>query len=393
VSGDTLVAGAYGDDTAAGGSAGSAYVFVRSGATWSLQQKLEASDGATFEWFGVTAALEGDTLAIGASLDQTPSGGSVYLFTRSGTTWSEQQRLEASDGTTLGQFGLSLALSGDTLAVGAPSASFPGASGRGAAYVFMRSGGTWSLQQDLAASDGGASHAFGRVALSAGELVVGAATGNSPAAGGTGAAYVFELSGNTWSQAQKLLAADGWNDQFGSSVAVSADTALIGAPFDQTIAGDMAGSVYVFVRSGGTWTLQQRLMPSDGSPNAEFGQAVALQGDTAVVGAPGEDTSHGVNVGSAYVFVRSGATWTQQQKLLPPSPQGLEQFGGSVALSGDTAIVGQAKEVGGAAHVFVRAGGTWTLQQTLEPFFAGYFGVAVALSGDTPTTARPTSTR
>ena len=194
----------------------------------------------------------------------------------------------------------------------------------------------------------------------------------------------------TWSEQQKLTASDAaWNDDFGTSVALSGDTAVVGAPFDDD-AGSASGSAYVFVRSGTRWSQQQKLTASDAAPNDDFGLAVALSGDTAVVGAIGDDDA-GRDSGAAYVFVRSGTRWSQQQKLTASDAASNDLFGISVAVSGDTAVVGayaddDAGGDSGAAYVFVRSGTRWSEQQKLTASDAAAgirFGNSVAVSGDT----------
>ena len=251
-------------------------------------ENLAAGDGAPGDQFGFSVALSGDTALVGAFVDDTPAGagaGSVYVFTRSGMAWLLQAKLTAGDGAANDRFGVSVALSGDTALVGAPGDDTPAGANAGSAYVFTRSGTLWSQQQRLNADDGAA------------------------------------------------------NDGFGSSVALSGDTALMGAPFDNTSAGADAGSAYVFTRSGSLWSQQQRLEAGDGAADAEFGSSVALSGDTALVGALFDDTSTGADTGSAYVFVR-GAIWFQQAKLTAGDGAVNDQFGYSVALSGDTALIG-----------------------------------------------------
>jgi uncharacterized repeat protein (TIGR01451 family) len=396
VSGDTAVVGADLDDNPGGTDAGSAYVFVRSGTTWTEQQKLLASDGAAGDSFGNSVSFSGDTAVVGAYLDDTLGGmdaGSAYVFVRSGTTWTEQQKLLASDGAADDYFGRSVSVSGDTAVVGAYQYAYPDPTGAGAAYVFVRAGTTWSEQQKLLASDGAAGDFFGNsVSVSGDTAVVGAPGHDAPGGTDSGSAYVFVRSGTTWTEQQKLLGSDDFTDDaFGWSVSVSGDTAVVGAYLDDTLGGTDAGSAYVFVRSGTTWTEQQKLLAPDGAAGDNFGRSVSVAGDTAVVGAAGDDTPGGANAGSAYVFVRSGTTWTEQQKLLASDGLMDDGFGESVAISGDTAVVGaEADDTGaankGSAYVFVRSGTTWTEQQKLlasDGAGFDFFGHSVSLSGDT----------
>ena len=178
-------------------------------------------------------------------------------------------------------------------------------------------------------------------------------------------------------------------DCFGTSVSISGDTALVGAYQDDD-AGSDTGSAYVFVRSGDTWTQQAKLTASDAAAGDFFGYSVSVSGDTAIIGALRDDDA-GSGSGSAYVFVRSGTTWTQQQKLTASDAAGEDQFGISVSIDGDTALVGaydddDAGAMSGSAYVFVRSGDTWTQQQKLTASDAAagdFFSYSVSVSGDT----------
>jgi hypothetical protein len=337
ISGDTAVVGAYEDDHASGVNAGSAYVFVRSGGTWTQQAKLTASDAAESDLFGYTVAVFGDTALVGASADSHAGGsaaGSAYVFTRTGGVWTQQQKLTASDAAEGDGFGISVAVSGDTAVIGAFYDDHAGGSDAGSAYIFTRTGGVWTQQAKLTASD----------------------------------AATFEL--------------------FGSSVAVSSDTAVIGAQNDDHAGGTDAGSAYVFTRTGGVWTQQQKLTASDAAASDHFGRAVAVSGGTAVVGAFGDDHAGGIGAGSAYVFTRTGDGWTQQAKLTAFDAAAGDTFGFSVAASGDTAAVGAIfdDDAAGCAYLFSRTGGIWTQQQKLtasDAALAHFFGYSVSVSGDT----------
>ena len=356
VSGDTAVIGAYHDDDK-GGDSGSAYVFVRSGAVWTEQQKLTASDGAAGDVFGVSVAVSGDTAVIGAYHDDDKGGdsGSAYVFVRSGGVWTQQKKLTASDGAAFDYFGRSVAVSGDTAVIGAYFDDVQG-SLSGSAYVFVRSGGVWTQQKKLTASDGAAFDYFGSsVAVSGDTAVIGTLLDDDKGSD-SGSAYVFVRSGGVWTEQQKLTASDGAaTDYFGFSVAVSGDTAVIGTPYDDD-KGSNSGSAYVFVRSGGVWTEQQKLTASDGAATDYFGFSVAVSGDTAVIGTPYDDDK-GSNSGSAYVFVRSGGVWTEQQNLTANDGAAGDNFGYSVAVSGDTAVIGAVGDDdqgtnSGSAYVF-----------------------------------------
>ena len=236
----------YRDDDR-GSNSGSAYIFTRNGSTWSQQAKLTADDGATDDWFAGSIALSGDTVVIGVrgDDDRGSNSGSAYIFTRNGSTWSQQAKLTANDGAASDFFGISVALSGDTAVIGA--------------------------------------------------------YGDDDRAGSSGSAYIFTRNGSTWSQQAKVTADDGAaNDFFGYSVTLSGDTAVIGAYQDDDL-GSNSGSAYIFTRNGSTWSQQAKLTADDGAASDYFGKPVALSGDTVVIGVQGDDDL-GLESGSAYIF-------------------------------------------------------------------------------------------
>jgi hypothetical protein len=343
--GDTLVVGAIGDDIGANANQGAAYVFTRSGATWTQQQKLTANDGATLDGFGVRVALSGDTLMVSAYIDdigENADQGSVYVFKRNGGTWTQQQKLTANDGMANDLFGVSLALSNDTLVVGVFGADIGGNSAQGAAYVFTRNGATWTQQQKLTANDGEASDIFGiAVAVSGDTMVVGAHLDDNGANMNQGSAYVFTRSGGAWTQQQKLTANDGAaDDLFGGTVAVGVDTVVVGASGHDIGANANQGAAYVFTRSGGVWTQQQTLTANDGEADDVFGGMIALSGDTLALSARGDDLGATIDQGSVYVFKRSGGVWTQLERFEANDGDADDSFGSMVALSGDTLLAG-----------------------------------------------------
>jgi ribonuclease BN (tRNA processing enzyme) len=409
VSGDTVVVGAVFEGSSTTGvnstpnegasASGAAYVFVRSGTTWTQQAYLKAGQVNNDDWFGFSVAISGDTVVVGAhqedssttGVNSTPderadNAGAAYVFVRSGTNWTQQAYLKASNSEAFDQFGRSVAVSGDTVVVGAhwEDSSTTGVNSRpnesasdaGAAYVFVRGGTTWSQQAYLKASQASVNDYFGRtVAVSGDTVAVGApwedssTTGiNSTANEGatdSGAAFVFTRNGSTWSQQAYLKAGQVTiDDQFGHSVSVSGDTVVVGAPSENSgttgvngrpnVSADNSGAAYVFLRSGTTWSQQAYLKASQISANDNFGFQVAVAGDTVVVGARQEDSSTtGINgtpnedandAGAAYVLVRSGTSWTQQAFLKAGVVHPGDVFGSSVAVDGDTVVVGAHEE-------------------------------------------------
>jgi hypothetical protein len=345
---------------------------------WTQTQELTASDGTVSDEFGFSVAVSGNTAVVGA-IQKTVGGnalqGAAYLFTWSGGRWTQQQELTASDGAAGDFFGFSVAISGSTVVVGAPYKTVGGSSRRGAAYVFVQSGATWSQQQELTESDGGEYDYFGlSVSVSGNTTFVGAKGKTVGANVGQGSAYVFTRSGSTWTLQQELTGNDGAaNDTFGISVTVSGGTALVGA-CSKTIGADAArGATYVFTQSGGTWSQQQELTAPDGVANDCFGYSVALSASTAIIGALGKTVGGNTNQGAAYVFSLVGGTWVLHQELTASDGGNDYLFGQSVSLSGSALVVGAGNStVGGSsyegsAYVFTQSGGTWTQLEELTP--------------------------
>jgi predicted NBD/HSP70 family sugar kinase len=368
--GNTCAVGACTDDNTGGTDAGSVYVFTRSGAAWTQQARLQAADAAASDRFGYSVALssDGNTCAIGAMADSNSGGsfaGSVYVFTRSGSTWVQQARLQAGDAAADDQFGFCVALSsdGNTCVVGANRDDNTGGTNTGSAYIFTRSGSTWTQQARLQAGDVVESDNFGYAAALSSDgntCAVGAPYFGSASAG---AVYIYTRSGTTWTQQAQLHSSDAGNFDFlGTSVALSSDGNLCvtGAEGDNNTGGTDAGSVYVFTRSGATWTQQARLQAADAEASDRFGYSVALSsdGNTCAIGAMADSNSGGNFAGSAYVFTRSGSTWVQQTRLQAADAAANDQFGFCVALSstGRTISVGapyKTSSVGGSAYVYL----------------------------------------
>ena len=339
VSGDTVLVAAVLDDDA-GSASGSAYVFTRSGTSWTQEAKLTPSDGAGGDWFGTSVALSGDTAVIGAHTDDGTAidTGAAYVFTRSGTTWTQQAKLTPAGASTSDLFGYSVAVSGDTAVISA-LLDDDAVTDAGAVYVFTRSGTTWTQQATLTASDAATGDQFGYSVALSGDTAAVSSRLDDDAGVDSGSVYVFTGSGSAWTQQAKLAAADGApGDWFGYSLAVSGDSLLTGAVSDGD-AGPESGSAYVFGRSGTSWTEQAKLTASDAATSDLFGYSVALSDQIAVVGARSDDDA-GTDSGSVYVFTGSGTTWTEDYKVTASDGAPNDYFGYSVAASGVNTVVG-----------------------------------------------------
>jgi len=401
---NTLVVAARSEDSgnwqqnnnSANGS-GAVYVFVRDGnGDWSQQAYLKASNIGMGDDFGHSLAISGDTLVIGAPDEDSQAvginpvyrgdnnahtsggptaynAGAVYVFTRNGSgVWSEQDYIKGSTTAANNNFGISVSLEGDMLAVGAEGEAGNNASGDpsyGAAYIFTRDGSdNWSQQALIKASNTGGS--FGHVvSLSGNTLAVSANGEASNATGinqdetdvslsGAGAVYVFTYDGNvTWTQQAYIKASNpGSTDQFGFSMALSGDTLAVGAMFEDSNAtlidgdgtndlADNSGAVYVFARVTGVWTQQAYIKASNTEAGDRLGWSIALSGDTLVVGAIGEgsnatgmdgdETNNSMGfAGAAYRYERDGnGDWTKTAYIKASNTGRSDQFGVSVALT------------------------------------------------------------
>lgn len=354
----------------------------------------------------------------------SPSAGTISISDFLGKTigssnafnWSQQAKLTSPDASYADEFGGSVSISGDWAMVSSrrESPGFPIPGGMqyhtyaGAVYVFKRTGTTWAYQQRLTASDVQPFDRFGNSVSIDGDYAIVGAPYEDPIVSGRplsngGAAYIFHRSGTTWIEQAKLYrtAQSTVGAYFGWSVDISGDTVIIGAyrstaqPNPWTTY-NMAGTAYIYMRSGTNWYLQQKINALDRAPYDYFGYSVSIDGNYAIAGAYLEDpivpASGGTqtNAGSAYVFERSGTTWSQVAKLFGPNAQPGDLFGNSVSISGNNTVVGapsndQAGTSAGAAYVFTRVGGNWQLVQKLiasDAYTGDNLGYSVAIEGN-----------
>ncbi len=353
------------------------------------ESKLIPSDGGESEYFGWTVAVLGDYAIIGASEDddQGPASGSVYIFKRVGTGWIQQQKILASDGASYDTFGNGVALSDSYAVVGAQLDDDRGLNS-GSVYVLKLENGNWVETTKLTANDGAEEDHFGSsVAISGDRIVIGASL-DDDLGENSGSAYVFNLVDTTWVQEAKLLASDGEIDDRFEEVAISGDYIIVGAWGDQD-QGALTGSAYIYLYDGSGWNQQTKLTASDAAGGDQFGLDVAISGDYAIVGAYGND-DNGENSGSAYIYKRDGTTWSEQQKLLAGNGSEFDEFGISVSISDSYAVVGadvtdEEGENSGSAYLFRREDSLWTESLRLtagdgKPY--DFFGISVAVSAD-----------
>ncbi|MBW7884856.1 MAG: hypothetical protein H3C34_19895 [Caldilineaceae bacterium] len=396
--GDTLLVGAPGAQIGANARQGALYHFTRSGTTWSLQGTITLGDGAADDRFGNRIAISGATAAVAA-----PGRAAIYIYSLAGNVLLLEETVTAAavDATT--SFGRALALGSDMLVVGDPDKAVDHPR-QGAAYVFLRTGGGWSHQQTLTAYDGcsvqdlrecddGGGEMFGdALALDGTTLVVGA-WGEDVAIGDQGTVYAFTRAGAMWSQSgPRVTAPDAlMGDYFGRSVAIHGDTLVAGA-WNDAINSDSVGegSAYVMERNGEGWTLVAKLVSPEGTPGANFGTHVAVHGHTAVVSAYLQPSGDLEAAGAGAVHIYEPAIWDDLTALAADNGAPGDDFGRSVALDGDTQVVGapyrdvDGRPDQGAAYVFVRSGAAWVQRAMLTAPNGGAgdaFGMSVAVDG------------
>lgn len=350
-----------------------------------LGTKLLASDGVEGAGFGQAVAVFGDTVVVGARHDPGEGflRGAAYVYRLDSLSWIEEQKLLASEVVEHMDFGSAVAIDGDLVLVGATN-DFGNAEHSGSAYVFRHDGSSWAPEQKLFAAAGASSDGFGTSVAFSGKTVLIGSPFSDDAGSSSGSVCVFNFDGSSWIQDQTLVADDaGAGDNFGSWVRLMGDTAVVGAYLDNDNGAD-SGSAYVFRYHGNTWTQEQKLVPDDGESADWFGISVAIWGDTILVGAPLDDEA-GPDAGAAYVFRYADSTWIPDGKIVLVDGVGNNWFGTSVGLFEQTGVFGGALE---EAYVFrdnrqswIETGRVVAGDSDIHP--NADFGFSVAIDGDT----------
>ena len=325
------------------GGKGAAYIAVFDKGNWREQVKLVAEDLAAENWFGFSVSISEGTAIIGAplhSLGDVKWTGAAYIFERLGKKeWKEKAKLVAEDAAEKAEFGHSVAISGDTAIVGAYLDPHDGKNKAGSAYIFVSERGQWEQQAKLTPDDADDGKNFGKsVAIHKHTAIVGAHLANHSGSK-SGSAYIFVRDGNNWTQQAKLTASDAAaRDEFGISVGISGSTAIVGSPFDDD-AGGKSGSAYIFGNNGGVWTERAKLTAGDAAAADEFGKAVAIDANRAIIGARLHD-GRKPDSGAVYAFSRVAGAWVEQSKTIHKKDAEADEFGNAVAISEDFAIIG-----------------------------------------------------
>jgi hypothetical protein len=330
--------------------------------------KLTSTDAASDEQFGTSAAISGKFAIIGCpgdSVSPYTSSGAAYVFEHNGAGWYPIQKLRSGDPGTQEFFGTSVAIDGDYAVVGCPSDTYAGYSQLGSVYVFHRVNGSWLQEFNILSPDNGHRHSSNRfgnaVSISGSTISIAAQYEDNSA----GAAYVFTRSGTTWSLQQRIQPSGlGYPDFFGSSISLDANTIAVGATGDDSVNGNATGAVYVFVRTGSSWSQQVKLVGSSSGSSAQVGRSVAISGDKltfSTIEAPS---------GVVYSFHRVGTSWFAEAKMLPPNPSQSSYFGQSMSMSGagTRLAIGRSRAgagVGGRVGVYERVNNLWSLSAHL----------------------------
>ena len=321
---------------------------------------LKASDGMTLDQFATAAAVDGNFAIIGAPrpANNGVESGTAYIFRNDVTTWTEVAKLTASDAAAGDQFGFSVAIQGNYVVVGAPEKDDVG-SHSGAVYVFQQTGNTWVETAKLSSTNIAQDSHFGWSVSIDGDYVAAGATGTDKQH--PGLVHIFQRDGNTWPEVTNFFTPDiGEGDNFGSSLSLSGDYVIVGD--ENYPAGEASGAAYIFKRNGTSWTNVAKIIASDGSPGDQFGWSVSIDRDFAIVSAVGDDDA-GDSSGSAYVFQRIDSTWMEIAKLTASDGVIGGRFGWSASLHGNFVVVGAIgpdSVTPGAAYVFQRSNANWS---------------------------------
>ncbi len=330
--------------------------------------KLTADDPVADAEFGRSVAIDGDLVAVGAggaTAGDAEKAGAVYLFKRRGQTYVAEAKLVAPDPSAGAEFGRAVAIEGNRVIVGARFAAVGNFSKAGAAYVFRKSGGTWKFEEKIASPAPADEDNFARALAVQGDLLVVTARKENLNANDVGAAYVYLYRDGTWTYSEKLTAGDpAPGAYFGQSVAVQGDLVAIGA---RNADPDAAGAVYLFRRSGDGWVEIAKVVPPDGTEDDQFGFTVALTGNVMAVGARRANLSDPArqDAGAAYVFSLDQDSIGLAAKLTASDALAGDQFGQAIAMAGDVIAVGAnrasigANTKQGAVYLFRRMGNFW----------------------------------
>lgn len=357
ISGDLAIVGAFSHNTNGNFNQGQAYIFRKIDETWIEEAILISSDGMDNDFFGRSVSISGNYALVGAwghDVNGNENQGKAYVFRRSYILpngpfiWTEQATLVASDGEPNDVFGRAVSINDETIIVGSELHDTDGNEKQGKAYIYKKSGNTWTEEAVLVSWDGAENDLFGSsVSISGNYAVVGSRDHDTNGNADQGKAYVYRRQyflpngPFVWLQEAILTASDGQSeDQFGFAVAIDADYIVVGAPEHEVDGTSNQGKSYVFKRDGTIWTEVSILTSPDGLANDHFGRSVSISGDYIVVGVPGSPTNLNATLGKAYVFKNEDNLWPVEAVLTSLDGVLGDNFGRSVSISGENVIVG-----------------------------------------------------
>jgi FG-GAP repeat len=348
ISGNYAIVGSYAKTVGANSAQGKAYIFNFNGSTWVQQAMLVASDGAANDYFGYCVSINGNYAIVGAynkTVGASSFGqGKAYIFNFNGSSWVQQAILTAIDGSAYDKFGYSVSISGNYAIVGAKNKNVGAINGQGKAYIYNFNGTSWAIQNILTASDGAANDDFGNsVSISGTNAIIGASNKTISGNGNQGKAYIFSLSAGSWVQiGSGITASDGtFADNFGLSVSINGDYAIVGSPSRTVNGNSNQGKVYVFYFNGSTWIQQASLIATDGSSSDFLGFPVSISGNYAIIGASSKTISANSGQGAAYIYQNVNGTWLQLQKVTNPGGNTNFNFGYGAAIDAGRFLIGE----------------------------------------------------
>ncbi len=354
-----------------------------------LTAKIEATDGSDHDYFGYAVDVSDDVIVIGAwgygVSTSAEASGAAYVYRWDGSSWNEEAKLTASDAYADDRFGYSVAIDGDVVAIGAFYDDTKAAAA-GAVYVFRWNGSSWAEEAELTASDGSVQDFLGYSVDVQGNHIIAGAIGDDDKGDFAGAAYIFYWNGSSWEQQKKLTASDGAaDDDFGISVSIDEDKAVVGSPFDDDN-GSASGSAYVYSWDGSDWSGETKLADSNGGANDQFGYDVDLSGERIVISSPEKDVASVSNTGAVFIYHLTESTWDREITLTSSDVSASDRFGTSVSISGDKILVGAYDDYvfssyKGSVYAYSLEGNDWyEITKIKKDYDDDYFGLNVGIS-------------
>ncbi len=341
ISGNFAIVGAYVDDIGANPDQGSASIYQYNGTNWVFMQKLTDATGAAADYFGISVSISGNFAIVGSYADDvglSADQGSAIIYQYNGTSWVQTQRITDATGAAGDLFGTSVSMSGNMAIIGAENDDVGANADQGSASIYQYNGSSWVLVQKLTDPTGAASDNLGySLSINGNFAMAGAAYDNVGANADQGSAIVFQYNGANWVFFQKITDPTGAaDDNFGISVSISGNYAIIGAIYTDVGANTNQGSANIYQYNSTSWILMQKLTDPAGGLSDYFGGSVSISGNYALVGANDDKVGNNAAQGSASIYIRIGGAWQRLQYVTDPAGNFNESFGGATAIDGST---------------------------------------------------------